>query len=219
MDGELNTTTPATIETPAAAPGTQQTTEVTTPTTEQQTTFQKWLGNLLGGKSQEATPATAAGEAAPAASTTQVPSGTTYTEADLQAKLEAAKSAWATEQEEQARLAKLSPEERAKAEADTDRKKVADLEAKLLRRDLKDTALAALQKDGFPVGLADLLNYTDQASMEASLKSTQDVFKAALESAVKERLRGKTPEGLGGAANNENALRDQIAKNIRGGLI
>lgn len=219
MAEELNTTTPATTETPAAAPGAQQTTEVTTPTAEQQTAFQKFMAGLFGGKSQEAAPAAAAGEAAPAASTTQVPGGTTYTEADLQAKLEAAKAAWAADQEEQTRLAKLSPEERAKAEADTDRKKVADLEAKLLQRDLKDTALATLQKDGFPVGLADLLTYTDQASMEASLKSTQEVFKAALESAVKERLRGKTPEGLGGAADNENALRDKIAQNIRGGLI
>ena len=39
-----------------------------------------------------------------------------------------------------------------------------------------------------------------------------------LEAAVKERLRGKTPEGLGGAATAENALKDQIAQNIRGGL-
>lgn len=34
--------------------------------------------------------------------------------------------------------------------------------------------------------------------MEKSLKYTQEVFKGALEVAVKERLRGKTPEGLGG---------------------
>ena len=132
--------------------------------------------------------------------------------------MEAAKAAWAAEQEEQARLAKLSPEERAKAEADADRQKVAELEAKLLQRDLKDTALAKLEKDGFPVGLAELLNYTDQASMEKSMERTQEVFKAALEAAVKERLRGKTPEGLGGAATSENAMKDQIAKNIRGGL-
>ena len=39
-----------------------------------------------------------------------------------------------------------------------------------------------------------------------------------LEAAVKERLRGKTPEGLGGAASAENAIKDQIAQNIRGGL-
>ena len=35
--------------------------------------------------------------------------GQTYTEADLQARIDAAKSQWQAEQEEQARLAKLSP--------------------------------------------------------------------------------------------------------------
>ena len=92
------------------------------------------------------------------------------------------------------------------------------MQAKLLQRDLKDAALAKLEKEGFPVGLADLLTYTDQESMEKSLERVQEVFKTSLEAAVKERLRGRTPEGLGGAATAENALKDQIAQNIRGGL-
>ena len=66
------------------------------------------------------------------------------------------------------------------------------------------------------MGLADLLTYTDQESMEKSLKHTQEVFKGALEAAVKERLRGKTPEGLGGGAKAENTVKDQIAQSIRG---
>ena len=43
--------------------------------------------------------------------------------------------------------------------------------------------------------------------------------KGALEVAVKERLRGKTPEGLGGGAKAENAVKDQIAQGIRGGMM
>jgi len=54
-----------------------------------------------------------------------------------------------------------------------------------------------LTDEGFPVGLADLLTYTDKESMEKSLQQTQEVFKSALEAAVKERLRGKTPAGIG----------------------
>ena len=67
-------------------------------------------------------------------------------------------------------------------------------------------------------GLADLLTYTDKEAMEKSMAHVQEVFKSCLEAAVKERLRGKTPEGLGGAASAENAIKDQIAQNIRGGL-
>ena len=170
----------------------------------------------FGGK--EAAPASQESDPATDKGGKQEPQGKTYTEADLQAEIEKAKAAWAAEQQEQARLAKLTPEERAKAESDAKDQQLADLQAKLLQRDLKDAALAKLEKEGFPVGLADLLTYTDQESMEKSLVRVQEVFKASLEAAVKERLRGKTPEGLGGAATAENALKDQIAQNIRGGL-
>ncbi len=216
MADEITTSTGtpgATGTAPAAGGATPP--EGATPTPEQQTTFQKWLAGLFGGK--EAAPA---GQEDPATDKggKQEPQGKTYTEADLQAEIEKAKAAWAAEQQEQARLAKLTPEERAKAESDAKDQQLADLQAKLLQRDLKDAALAKLEKEGFPVGLADLLTYTDQESMEKSLGRVQEVFKASLEAAVKERLRGKTPEGLGGAATAENAMKDQIAQNIRGGL-
>ncbi len=200
--------------TPAAAGGTASP-ERTIPTPEQQTTFQKWLAGLFGGK--EAAPA---GQDAAAADDggRQEPQGKTYTEADLRSEIEKAKAAWSVEQQEQARLAKLSPEERAKAESEAKDQELVALKAQLLQRDLKDAALARLEKEGFPVGLADLLTYTDQESMEKSLERVQEVFKSSLEAAVKDRLRGRTPEGLGGAATAENALKDQIAQNIRGGL-
>ena len=212
MDDNNNS---AVSTTPAAAGGTPPP-EGATPTPEQQTTFQKWLAGLFGGK--ETAPAGQESDPAADKGGSQEPQGKTYTEADLRSEIEKAKAAWAAEQQEQARLAKLTPEERAKAEADAKDQKLADLEAKLLQRDLKDAALAKLEKEGFPVGLADLLTYTDQESMEKSLERVQEVFKTSLEAAVKERLRGRTPEGLGGAATAENALKDQIAQNIRGGL-
>ena len=218
MADEITTSTgtPGATGTAPAAGGAQPP-EGATPTQEQQTTFQKWLAGLFGGK--EATPAGQEGSTPTTAKEGgQEPQGKTYTEADLKAEIDKAKAAWTAEQQEQARLAKLTPEERAKAEADAKDQKLADLEAKLLQRDLKDAALAKLEKEGFPVGLADLLTYTDQESMEKSLERVQEVFKTSLEAAVKERLRGKTPEGLGGAATAENALKDQIAQNIRGGL-
>ena len=146
-------------------------------------------------------------------------SGKSYSEAELSAKIAEAKAAWEAEQQEKQRLAKLSPEERAKAEGEAKEQELTKLRAELLQRDLKDSALKKLTDEGFPVGLADLLTYTDQESMEKSLKHTQEVFKGALEAAVKERLRGKTPEGLGGGAKAENTVKDQIAQSIRGGMM
>ena len=213
MADEVNTTQ----GTAAPAVGTPQAAPEAAPTQEQQNAFQRFLGSLFGGKAEAPAPAEGT-DTTPAPAPKQEPEGKTYTEAQLQAQLEAAKAQWAAQQQEEARLSKLPPEERAKAEADAQKKEVEDLRAQLLQRDLKDAALKQLEKDGFPAGLAELLTYTDKEAMEKSMAHVQGVFKGCLEAAVKERLRGKTPEGLGGAASAENAIRDQIAQNIRGGL-
>ena len=157
MADEVNTTQ----GTAAPAAGTPQAAPETAPTQEQQNAFQRFLGSLFGGKAEAPAPAEGA-DTAPAPAPQQEPEAKTYTEADLQAQLEAAKVQWAAQQQEEARLSKLPPEERAKAEADAQKKEVEDLRAQLLQRDLKDAALKQLEKDGFPAGLAELLTYTDK---------------------------------------------------------
>lgn len=221
------TTTTSTAANPAG--GEAQTTQQTaTPTAEQRTAFQKFWDSIFGGKEDPA-PGSGEGEGtkkdgdpAPKEGEGTKPEGKdgkSYSEADVEAKIAEAKAAWEAEQQEKQRLAKLSPEERAKAEGEAKEQELTKLRAELLQRDLKDAALKKLTDEGFPVGLADLLTYTDQESMEKSLKHTQEVFKGALEAAVKERLRGKTPEGLGGGAKAENTVKDQIAQSIRGGMM
>ena len=180
-----------------------------TPTAEQRTAFQKFWDSLFGGKEE---PAPGSGEGTKKG-------GKSYSEADVEAKIAEAKAAWEAEQQEKQRLAKLPPEERAKAEGEAQAQELTKLRTELLQRDLKDAAVKKLTDEGFPVGLADLLTYTDKESMEKSLQQTQEVFKSALEAAVKERLRGKTPEGLGGGAKAENTVKDQIAQGIRGGMM
>lgn len=214
---------------PAAGGEPQNPQQPTTPTAEQRTAFQRFWDSLFGGGKEEPAPGSGEGEGikkdgdpAPkkGEGTKQEPQGgKSYSEADVNAKVAEAKAAWEAEQQEQQRLAKLTPEERAKAEGEARDKELEKLRTELLQRDLKDAAVKKLTDEGYPLGLADLLAYTDQESMEKSLKHTQEVFKSALEAAVKERLRGKTPEGLGGGARAENAMKDQIAQGIRGGMM
>ena len=223
------TTTTSTAANPAGGEA-QTTQQPATPTAEQRTAFQRFMDALFGGKEDPA-PASGSGEGegtkkdgdpAPKEGEGTKPEakdGKSYSEADVEAKIAEAKAAWEAEQQEKQRLAKLSPEERAKAEGEAKEQELTKLRAELLQRDLKDAALKKLTDEGFPVGLADLLTYTDQESMEKSLKHTQEGFKGALEAAVKERLRGKTPEGLGGGAKVENTVKDQIAQSIRGGMM
>lgn len=215
---ENENTTVVTETTAAAAVDPKDTTTVETtaaegaaPSAEQQTAFQKFFSSLFGGKEEKAADKAKEPEnAAP---------GKTYTESDFQAALAAQRQKLDAERQEAERLAKLAPEDRAKIEAETRDKELSGLKAQLLQRDLKAEATTRLAKDGYPVGLADILSYTDKESMEKSLALVTDMFQASIGAALKEKLRGKTPEGLGGTGKNENATRDVIAQNIRGGLL
>jgi len=203
------TATAAAANTATAASGTGTGTQET----EQLNAFQKFLASIFPGGKE--TGGNNSAETKPAETTA---SGKTYSQADLDAAITKAQAEFETKAQEKERLLKLSPEERTKAEAEAKDKEMNDLKAQLLARDLKETATGILSKDGFPVELAGLLDYTSKEAMEQSLSTVQEVFKKSLSSALTEKLRGKTPAGLGGAANSENSLRDQIARNIRKGI-
>lgn len=219
-------TTPAAVETSAAtAPGAVPASSAAaqTPAAEQLSVGQKLL-NLLGLGSEKSettpasTPATTTVEAGTGAGATPPAVTPTQEKAFTQADLDAAVAKALADKDEADRLAKLPPEERVKAENEAKEKEVADLKAQLLQRDLKQNAVATLDQAGYPVALADMLDYTSKESMEKSLAAVQETFKSSLEAALKEKLRGKTPAGLGDAGGSEGAIRDQIAQNIRGGL-
>lgn len=139
-----------------------------------------------------------------------------FTQADVDAAIEAAKQQWLDEAAEAERVKKLTPEEKAKEEKEKKDSEIASLRSQLLQKELRESATKSLETDGFPVGLADVLDYSSKERMEETLKNTTKVFKDSLAVAIQSRLKGKTPEGLGGAASAENLLRDQIARNVRG---
>lgn len=187
----------------------------TDPAPETMNAFQKFLASLMGGKKESDDAASGSGQDSKDDAGTPAPEPSkTFTQADIDAAVAAAQQGWDKERQRE----KLSPEERTKAERDEATQKVAGLEQKLLAFELKTAAVASLTKDGFPVGLADMLDYTDKAGMEKSLAALTKMYKDNLAEGIQQRLRGKTPEGLGGAAGTENMIKDQIAKNIRGGI-
>ncbi len=176
--------------------------------------FQKFMNELFGvGKGSEGAGAEKKEETPAETNTLEEKS---FTQSDMDAAIEAARQKWQEEAAEAERMKKLTPEEQAKEEQLKKDSEIAELKQQLLEKNLREKALWSLEKDGFPTGLADVLDYSSMERMEETLKNTMAVFKGSLETAVKTRLKGKTPEGLGGAASAENLLRDQIAKNIRG---
>lgn len=185
----------------------QQTAE-TTP--EKVSALQKFINGLFGG-GKDAEPEK---KEEPAAKETAAEKS--FTQADMDAAIEAAKQKWLDEAAEAERVKKLTPEEKAKEEQEKKDSEIANLRSQLLQKELRESATKTLEADGFPVGLADVLDYSSKERMEETLANTTKVFKDSLAVAIQSRLKGKTPEGLGGAASAENLIRDQIAKNIRG---
>ena len=185
----------------------QQTAESTP---EKVSTLQKFIDGLFGGgkKAEGTEPEKKDGD--PAAEKAEEEKS--FTQADV----DAAKQQWLDEAAEAERVKKLTPEEKAKEEQEKKDSEIASLRSQLLQKELRESATKSLETDGFPVGLADVLDYSSKERMEETLKNTTKVFKDSLAVAIQSRLKGKTPEGLGGAASAENLLRDQIARNVRG---
>lgn len=99
-------------------------------------------------------------------------------------------------QEEKARKEKMSPEELKAEEAQEKDKELEKLKHDLLVRDCRDKAVKSLDEARLPVALADILDYTTEETAEKSLATIQKVFTDCLEQGIKDRLKGKTPEGL-----------------------
>lgn len=212
MDGTTTTQgTEQEVQATATETQAQQTAEATP---EKVNALQKFINGLFGGsKESGADEAEKKGDGAESAGDTAEKS---FTQADLDAAVEAAKKQWEDAAAEAERVKKLTPEQRAEEEQQKKDSEIASLRSQLLQKELRENAAKALEKDGFPVALADVLDYSSKERMEETLKNTTAVFKESLASAIQTRLKGKTPEGLGGAASSENLLRDQIARNIRG---
>lgn len=236
MDGTTNTQASG-QENPAAAAATQtaQAPQGTEGTPEKVSALQKFINGLFGGGKEteaegsgaEASDAAADGkDSADGSDAAAGASGKEkqFTQKELDDAVSAAvasavaeaKEQWGSEAAEAERLKKLTPEERAAEEQKKKDAEIAELKGQLLKKELRESAVKALEEEGFPVGLADLLDYSSKERMEESLKNMKENFQTSIASAIQNRLRGKTPEGLGKAATTENLLRDEIARNIRG---
>lgn len=95
--------------------------------------------------------------------------------------------------EEEKRVAALSDQEKA-AERE---KALEEREAKLAAAELKAGAVSKLAGAGMPTELADCLSYGSKDDYEKSLAAVSAAFEKAVQAAVNNRLRGKTPPVVG----------------------
>lgn len=119
--------------------------------------------------------------------------------------LETAKTKWQAETaaqiSEAEKLAKMTAEQKAQHERDKKDKELADREAALTLKELRATAAETLTGKGIPLALLDALDFGSAERCTASIDKVEAAFRASVQSAVEERLKGKPPKGA--AENNE----------------
>lgn len=132
--------------------------------------------------------------------------------------LETARTKWeekkAAELTEQAKLAKMTAEEKAKHEREKHEKQLQEREAEITKRELTASAKEELIEKGLPPELSVVLNYTSAEACKESLDAVETAFKAAVEKAVNDKLRSQTPK-LGAANGAADVKLSSIADAIR----
>lgn len=108
---------------------------------------------------------------------------------------------------ERQRMSKLFNEEQQESELEK-------RERNVLMRELKADAKDALVAQGLPYTLANLMDYGSKEDFEASYKEVTEVFKVALERALKDVLKGESPR-KGYMQSGDAAFRNAFAPKAR----
>lgn len=91
------------------------------------------------------------------------------------------------------KLAKMTKEEKAEYLQKKKESELSEREAAITRKELMAEAKNTLTEKKLPVGLAEVLNYTDAESCNKSIAAVEKAFQEAVEAAVEERLKGGKP--------------------------
>lgn len=112
------------------------------------------------------------------------------------------------------KLSKMTKEEKAQYLAQKHEKELADREASITKRELMAEAKNTLTEKKLPLGLAEILNYTDAESYKSSMAAVEKAFQEAVEAAVEEKLKGGKPPKKAGDQGDDLAA--QVEKIMMG---
>ncbi len=111
------------------------------------------------------------------------------------------------------KLAKMTKEQKAEYEEKKRIKALEDREAAVTRKELMAEAKNTLTDKHLPVGLAELLNYTDADSCNKSIEVLEQAFQEAVEAAVAAKIKGGNPPKR--AQGDNNSLESIIAEAMK----
>lgn len=113
--------------------------------------------------------------------------------------------------EDAERLSKLSEKERAEEQAKLDKQEIEELKARLAMKDLEDDTIKELKEQDLDSDFLEFVIAEDAEKTLEKIKRFKPLFDRAVNQAVDERVRGKSPQGT----NNLRTKKDVLgAENI-----
>lgn len=160
------------------------------------------------------------------------PEGAVYTQEQVDELLAMAAQDAAQAQEQavsaavaQARQAACAEAERAAAEASAQQEAAREREAReaamsvreaaIMRREQRAAVMEALASEGLPAELAEVVDYADAETMEASLARIRTAWSAAVQRGIAQRMSGSAPR-TGGGQVRPGTLREAIEHRYAG---
>ena len=137
----------------------------------------------------------------------------TFTQAELDEAIAAAKAEWKSGLKEQLehaksegeKLAKMTAAERKAEEERIEREKFAKEKAEFERKSIVAEVKSQLADKGLPVTFAEMVAGADAEQSKANIEAFEKAWNGAVEAAVKSKLGGKTPNIGGVQSNAESA--------------
>lgn len=120
------------------------------------------------------------------------PTAQGFTQEDLEKAVQAAVAKFQKEQEEEARLAKLSEDDRKKEQLSTKEKELHNKEMLLAAGDL-------LSERSLPISFKSFLVGEDAETTKSNIAEFEKAWREAVENTVNDKLKGKTPKAGQGA--------------------
>lgn len=115
--------------------------------------------------------------------------------------------------EDAERLSKLSEKERAEEQAKLDKQEIEELRARLAMKDLEDDTIKELKEKELDSDFLEFVIADDAEKTLEKINRFKDVFDKAVNQAVDERVRGKSPQGTNNLRTKKNVLgADNIAE-------
>lgn len=108
--------------------------------------------------------------------------------------------------EEAERLSKLSEKERAEEQAKLDKQEIEELRAKLAMKDLEDDTIKELKEQKLDSDFLEFVIADDAEKTFEKIKRFKPLFDRAVNQAVDERVRGKSPQGTNNLRTKKDVL-------------